>query len=115
MEVRSSEENGVLVVRPLLEQFDYTVCDDIKATLEKLMDNTSASGLVVDLGEVSFMDSKAIGIMVAVRNRAKKKRLRFALCSLHPYVRKIINVVTLDTIFDTFADPGKAVKDMGRK
>ena len=63
-----------------------------------------AAHLLLDLGAVNFMDSKAIGAMVSVRKAVAARGGHLGLCCLHPHVDKIIRVVTLGAVFDVFAD-----------
>ena len=75
-----------------------------RLTLLGRYERSGAADLLLDLADVAFMDSKAIGAMVAVRKAVAAAGGRMGVCSLHPHVAKIVRVVTLGAVFDVFAD-----------
>ncbi len=104
MELTATRQGPCQVIAVGEAEVDHTVSDDFK---DAVLDRFAASGaqnLLLDLGQVSFMDSKAIGAMVSIRKAVTAKGGKLGICGLHPHVEKIIRVVTLGTIFDAFPD-----------
>lgn len=56
--------------------------------------------VILDLSQVSFMDSTAIGAMLAVRRRAELRPSRFAVvCELGSEIERTLQYMGLDSAF----------------
>ncbi len=110
MGVDISRQGNILVAVVDEAEMDYTNCAGVRDELQDAAEDASVQRVVVDLEKVGFMDSKAIGALVAL-NKTVQGRTGNALvlCALHPYVKKIVSVVTLNTIFQVFDDRAKAL------
>ena len=104
MELMTELSGGCLVAEVGAAEVDHTVSDDFKDLLRERYERSGAADLLLDLGRVAFMDSKAIGAMVSVRKAVAAAGWRMGICSLHHHVAKIVRVVTLGAVFDVFAD-----------
>ena len=104
MDLTAELVGGCLVVAVLTPEVDHTGSEDFKDAVLAHYEAAKAADLLLDLGAVNFMDSKAIGAMVSVRKAVAAKGGRMGICRLHPHVDKIIRVVTLGAVFDVFAD-----------
>jgi anti-sigma B factor antagonist len=102
MDMSYEEHPGCLIVEINAPEVDITVSEEFKENVIALYESQSARNLTLDLKKVSFMDSKAIGAMVAIRKAVVRRNGTMGLCNLHPHVRKIVQVVTLGAIFDLF-------------
>lgn len=56
--------------------------------------------LVIDLAEVRFMDSSGLGALIQIRNAAAHDGRRVELRSVHPRVRRILEITGLLDVFD---------------
>ncbi len=110
MNIKWKDESGCLVVSVLAEKLDFTNCPEIKTEILNLIAGQSARCVILDLSGVSFMDSMAIGAMVAINKSIAGQFGKMALCCLHPYVQKILSVVTVNTIFTVFETKEAALK-----
>lgn len=63
--------------------------------------------LVVDLSDVTFIDSLSIAAIVAARRRLGEER-RMAVVASHPYVRLIFEAGGLDAVMPLFESLGSA-------
>jgi anti-anti-sigma factor len=64
--------------------------------------------LRVDLGDVTFMDSTGLEVLLATRRRAELEGGSLTLCRLNPMVRRVIDVTGLDRLFTIAADESSA-------
>ena len=80
-------------------QLKWRLVDVLEAGLE---------AIVVDLGEVVFMDSTALGVLVGVR-RSLDVGARFAIVCTHPGVLNIFQISGLDGAFEIFATRDEAL------
>ena len=104
MDLTTELVGGCLVVAVLTPEVDHTGSEDFKDAVLAHFEAARGEDLLLDLGAVNFMDSKAIGAMVSVRKAVAARGGRMGICRLHPHVDKIIRVVTLGAVFDVFAD-----------
>jgi len=102
MDLAATREGACLVVVVGDAEVDLRVSDDFRDAALDAYERSGARHLLLDLGAVSFVDSKAIGAMVAIRRAVAANGGRLGLCGLHPHVEKLIRVVTLGTLFDAF-------------
>ncbi|WP_300157302.1 STAS domain-containing protein [Solidesulfovibrio sp.] len=110
MELSATLEGACLIVTVLVPEVDHTVSEAFKDAVILRYESAKARELLLDLGRVTFLDSKAIGAMVTMRKAAAARGGRLGVCNLHPHVEKIIRVVTLGTIFETYPDRETALE-----
>ena len=55
--------------------------------------------LVVDLAEVTFVDSSGLGVLVAARRKTRAFRGSLCLVVDHPAVLRVLHVTALDRVF----------------
>ena len=113
MELSAQLSGTCLVATVGVSEVDHTVSDDFRDALLSRYERAGAVDLLLDLTQVAFMDSKAIGAMVSVRKAVAAQGGRMGICGLHPHVAKINRVVTLGAVFDVFADRAEAKAGYG--
>jgi anti-sigma B factor antagonist len=62
----------------------------------------SAPSLIVDLSEVPWVDSMAVGTLVRAFVFCTKCRRKFALVGLTPRVKNVLHMVGLDPLFKVY-------------
>jgi anti-sigma B factor antagonist len=67
---------------------------------------------VVDLEQVTFIDSKGLEALVWVQEKCDEHLGQVRLCKPDDICKKILQVTRLDGRFDVFADVTEAVKTM---
>jgi anti-anti-sigma factor len=112
MNYDSKVTGNALVVRPRMEKLDFTVSGTFKSEVSDLLRSGGARNLVIDLQDVTFIDSMSIGTLVTLRKAVHDQQGRMALCNPHPFVSKILTVVTVNTIFDVFANEQEALQGL---
>ena len=58
--------------------------------------------LVVNLGQVEFLDSADLMALISAFNLSKRLNRRFVLCSVSPPIRMIFELTKLDRAFEFF-------------
>jgi anti-anti-sigma factor len=58
--------------------------------------------LLVDLGQVEFIDSAGLMVLVAAHSMAQRLNKRISLCSISYSVRMIFELTQLDRVFEIF-------------
>lgn len=55
--------------------------------------------LIVDLGQVDYMDSSGVATLVEALQIARRNNTRMVLCGMKDRVRSIFEIARLDTVF----------------
>ncbi len=114
MNIEISEECDCLVARPVTDSLDYTVCGEFRDVVLQRLQQAAARRLVIDLQDVTFLDSLSIGALVSLNARGRDKGGRVALCGLSPLVANVLQMVTVDAVFEVFADVSSALETLCR-
>lgn len=88
-------------------ELDAQTCGQLRAALQEATDAIVAdpsaardtAGVVLDLSRVPFLDSSALGVLVAVGKRLSARDARLQVVSDRSIVRRIFSVTALDTLF----------------
>jgi anti-anti-sigma factor len=79
-------------------EFDFYDLRQLEKELFSAIDETCIS-IVIDMKEVSYMNSSMMGILVAGCNKMKAHHGEFALINIHKDILKIIRLAMLDKSF----------------
>jgi len=106
IDVRSQEEVKIVKLRGRLNLGES--CDRLRETFEDLL-NAGAVRFVVDLGEVSMVDSSGIGVLVRCLTAAKQRTGSLKLLNPSKFTLQTLRMTGLLSLFETFEDQEKAV------
>ena len=81
-----------------------TLRDSIQDALK-----TGTKKLIVDLGDVSYMDSAGVGELTAAFTSAKNRTCELKLVNLTKKIDGLMQVTKLATIFDIYPDEKEAI------
>lgn len=59
----------------------------------------SASGIILDLSQVDYMDSAGLGILLTLREKAQAKGVVIALKGASGSVKEVLELACFDTLF----------------
>ena len=105
----TSLQDGKIIVLHLKGNFvggDET--DELQDTVKKLADNGNLK-LVIDLGEVSYLNSSALGVLIAAHANYTKRGGKIKLCQLNKNLENLFVITKLSLIFDTYPSEMEAV------
>jgi len=106
IEVRSQADVKVIKLRGRLNLGDSV--DRMRDTFEDLM-NAGQIRLVIDLGEVSMIDSSGIGLLVRYLTAAKQRAGSVKLLNPSKFAVQTLRMTGLLKLFETFDDQEQAV------
>jgi anti-sigma B factor antagonist len=86
----------------------YTGTQFEGALLEAL--RRGASEVVVDLTDVSFIDSTTLGILMRARKRLLALKGRLVLVCIDENILKLLHITTLDRMFEIYATREQAMR-----
>ncbi len=92
-------------------EIDLNEKPKVMAQLDPLLDNRS-NPIVIDLSEVTYVDSSGIAIFIDALQRARQYGGRIGLTSLRENVRMVFEIAKLDQVFQIYPDRETALKEL---
>lgn len=105
----TSLQDGKITVLKLKGNFvggDET--DELQNTIKKLSDAGNLK-LVIDLGEVSYLNSSALGVLISAHANYTKREGKVKLCQLNKNLENLFVITKLSLIFETYPSEMEAV------
>jgi anti-sigma B factor antagonist len=99
-------ENGWAVLE-VQGEVDLYTSSQLREAIVRLTEE-GETRIVVDLYNVSFMDSSGLGVLVAGLKRARERGGELALVFGEGSVQKVFGITGLDKIFPTYRSVGEA-------
>ncbi len=92
-------ENAVLA-KIQCSEFDHDTTVRFRAEIDGVVAPTSTLPVVLDLSNVTFMPSMALGALIELANRCKSQQRRLVLVGVTPTVQDVFNLCKLSTFFE---------------
>jgi anti-sigma B factor antagonist len=108
LELSTEERDGGAVLR-LAGEVDLSQADNVDRELAQA-EESAPHVLVVDLREVSFMDSTGLRLLLGALRRAKPAGRRLVIVRGQEQVRELFRVAGLDTVFELVDEPDEAFR-----
>jgi anti-sigma B factor antagonist len=108
MKINRQESGGTTIIQPkgkiTIGEGDVLLRDEITKLLGE-----EKKKLVLDLGEVSYMDSAGVGELVSVYTSVKNRGGELKLANLTKKIKDLLSITQLMTIFDTYESTEEAI------
>ncbi len=78
-------------------RFDFGLLPAFKQAYEKT--NTHPERYVIDLAQAEYLDSSALGMLLALRDHAGGDESQISIQHCNPNIKKILNVTKLNELF----------------
>jgi len=79
-------------------EIDLFTAPELKKTLADAIEN-GATRVVVDLGETTFLDSTALGVLIGAVKRLRQRDGQLVIVNTDPNIQKTFEITGLDQIF----------------
>jgi anti-sigma B factor antagonist len=76
-----------------------------------LVEDEGPRRLLLDLSNVRFLSSNALGILVSLKKKVDAAGGRLRLCGLEPDLLELLRITNLDRIFEMYESREEALKD----
>ncbi len=93
------EQVDATVLLSLHGDADLHAAPELRERLARL-DDEGVTALVVDLSDVTFVDSMALGLLLGTMKRMRSRDGRLRLVVVRPEVRRIFEITLLDRVFE---------------
>ena len=95
-------------VLPLKGEIDLHVSPSVTASLNSMIEK-KPQRLVVDLSDVSYIDSAGLAALIGAMQKVEGYGGKFLLAGLQETVRSIFEISRLDQVFQIFPDADAAL------
>ena len=99
MRVSSDQGSENELVLRVSGDLDMASAPQLVASAEQALAEPGRTTLVLDLAELSFIDSTGIGALVSVRNAAVARDGQLVLRAPSAQVRRLLEIASLDSVF----------------
>lgn len=109
--LKISEDQGVAIVgfkdasildAHSIQRIGKELCD--------LLDVQNRTRLLLDFGEVRFLSSQALGILLTLKKKCDKAGAKLALARLRPELARVFKITNLDQVFKFYDNRDDALK-----
>jgi anti-sigma B factor antagonist len=112
-----SNDNPIEQTEPLADgalmklrgEIDLSQSPEVRVGLLELA-KAKPARLVVDLTDVSYMDSSGVATLVEALQQQRKHNGQMILCGLQPKVRSIFEIARLNLVFTIVEDRAQAIE-----
>lgn len=111
MELRIDRTDNGAVVVVVSGEVDMNTSPEVRSVLNPLFAEKPRA-LVVDLSEVSYMDSSGIATMVEGLQWSHRNQIPFRLSGMTAAVRDVFEMARLESLFDIYESREAALKDL---
>lgn len=110
MKLKTQDYNDLTVVE-LQGELAADLVDMMKNTMRDLVAKKKL-GIVLDLSNVSFIDSKGLECLLWLRDYCRENSCALKLAALNENCGKILEITRLEKEFDSYSELTQAVKSL---
>lgn len=92
-----------ILIKPKNGRLDFSNSLELEKYLEVFINEENKKLVVLDLQNVAYVDSCALGILVEAHRMLRQKG-RLCLCHIHPHIRNLLKLTRLDEVFRLYDD-----------
>jgi anti-sigma B factor antagonist len=92
--------------RKILEEKDIRALQDSVMSVIEQAENIQ---LVLDFGQVEFLSSAVLGLLIRISKRISEKDGKLSLCNISPKIYEVFKITQLTKIFDIQKDVNSAI------
>lgn len=108
----TQDGTDIVVLKPT-GRLDITTAWQFRLRLQECIAKQSTH-VIVNLGEVNFIDSSGLTSLVAGMRDADKVRGSFRICNVHPEAKLVFEVTMMDSVFEIFETEDEALEGVAR-
>lgn len=115
MEQRShtTKDGKTVIILTPTGRLDITTAWQFRLKLQECISRVSPH-VIVNLGQVNFIDSSGLTSLVAGMRDADKVKGSFRICNVHPEAKLVFEVTMMDSVFEIFDTEEEALEGVPR-
>ncbi len=94
------ETDRAVVAAIQCKVFDHDSTEQLRAGGKALANRSPQLPVVLDMGQVEFMASMTLGVLIGLANRMKADDRRLVLCGISPQLRKVFKTSAIESLFE---------------
>jgi len=96
----------------ILEEKDI---NELQESLMSVIESASSRiSLILDFGNVRFLSSAVLGLLIRVSKRIYEQEGQLRLCNINPKIFEIFKITRLTKTFDIYTDVESAAEDLSQ-
>src|SRR5262245_17440170 len=99
MQVTTTIAEGIATLG-LQGRFDFNSHRDFREATERLLQDSKVTSLNVDLGQVEYLDSSALGMLLMLGDKIKVSNRRVALVNCRGPVKQVLEIANFSKLFE---------------
>ncbi len=103
---------GSLLVAMLQGELDHHEATHVREVIDKELDSMPVPLLLLDLEELSFMDSSGLGVILGRYKKVQGKRGQMAIANVPPSVSRLFEMSGLHKIMRLYSSQSEALRSM---
>lgn len=92
----------------ILEEQDIAALQD---TIMSIIEQSENLKLVLDFGNVRFLSSSVLGLLIRISKRVYEKNGKLRLCNIDKKIYEVFKITRLTKTFDIYQDIQTAIKE----
>lgn len=105
--------DGIAVLKPKGNFVGGDETDDLKNEISRLQEEGNMK-LVIDLGDVLYLNSTALGVLISAHANYSKREGIVKLCQLNKNLENLFVITKLALIFDSYSTLDEAIKSFSQ-
>jgi len=102
LKIMAEKPDSRLTVLRLSGEFEGAAVLDSQDELFRLLSESVGSDFMMDLAEIAYVDSAAIGVLLQMAKIASGKKMRFGLLHANENIKKVLAVTKVNKILTTY-------------
>lgn len=104
----SLSDGKLIVIEPRGNYIGGNETDELRDELKRLSEEGNLR-LVIDLGQVSYLNSSALGVLISGHANYAKRNGKIKLCQLNKNIENLFVITKLSQIFDSYPSQMEAI------
>ncbi len=98
MQVNVISDDGVMTLK-LQGRFDFNAHRDFRAGIDLIAKESSGNQIQVDLQDVDYIDSSALGMLLMFRDKAMAEHKTVSLTHCRGSIRQVLDIANFGKLF----------------
>lgn len=95
----SGKIEGTKGVVSLSGRFDFNRHREFRSACDPLLEDSQVQSVHVDLGQVDYMDSSALGMLLMLRDKANAAKKQVELMNVRGNVKQVLEIANFGKLF----------------
>lgn len=96
IQVKTSKNDNAVTIS-IRDRFDFGLHKEFRASYK---DRPNSSKYVIDMRDVKYIDSSALGMMLLLREHVQKNSGIVVIANCNPDIKKILTIANFERLFD---------------